>query len=159
MAERASLFPRTHSLPEVAKLQKLFSTFPDGLPGFGLILLRFAIGLRLAIQGAYTIGTHSGAPIGAWAIGLVAILVGAALVIGFLTPLAGVSSAIINSAIGISLIVGSGAVPHDKAWTEIDLVVISIAVVLLGPGAFSLDAHLFGRREIIIPKDPPLSRP
>jgi len=143
----------------VVKLQKLFSTFPDGLPGFGLILLRFVIGLRLAIQGAYTIGTPSGAPIGAWAIGLVAFVVGAALLIGFLTPLAGVSSAIINAANGISLIVGSGAAPHDKAWIEIDLVVMSIALVLLGPGAFSLDAHLFGRREIIIPKDLPLSRP
>jgi hypothetical protein len=29
--------------------------------------------------------------------------------------------------------------------------VMSIAITLLGPGAFSLDAHLFGRREIIIP--------
>jgi hypothetical protein len=29
--------------------------------------------------------------------------------------------------------------------------VISIALVCLGPGAFSLDARLFGRREIIIP--------
>ena len=143
----------------MVKLQKLFSTFPDGLPGFGLILLRVAVGLRLAIQGAYTIGTPNSAPIRAWAIGLVAIFVGAALLIGFLTPLAGVSSAIVNSTIGVSLIVGSGALPHDKAWSEIDLVVMSIAIVVLGPGAFSLDAHLFGRREIIIPKDPPLSRP
>jgi hypothetical protein len=30
-----------------------------------------------------------------------------------------------------------------------------VAVVFLGPGAFSLDARLFGRREIIIP---PVSR-
>jgi hypothetical protein len=28
---------------------------------------------------------------------------------------------------------------------------MSLALVLLGPGAFSLDARLFGRREIIIP--------
>jgi hypothetical protein len=27
------------------------------------------------------------------------------------------------------------------------------ALVLLGPGAFSLDAHLFGRREIMIPHE------
>jgi len=34
------------------------------------------------------------------------------------------------------------------------LAVISAALVLLGPGAFSLDARLFGRREIIIPEGP-----
>jgi hypothetical protein len=27
-----------------------------------------------------------------------------------------------------------------------------VAITLLGPGAFSLDARLFGRREIIIPE-------
>jgi len=29
--------------------------------------------------------------------------------------------------------------------------VIALAVICLGPGAYSLDARLFGRREIIIP--------
>jgi hypothetical protein len=33
---------------------------------------------------------------------------------------------------------------------------MTIAIVFLGPGAFSLDAYLFGRRELIIP---PSSRP
>lgn len=31
-------------------------------------------------------------------------------------------------------------------------VTIPIAVAFLGPGAFSLDARLFGNREIIIPR-------
>ena len=30
-------------------------------------------------------------------------------------------------------------------------IVMATAIVLLGPGAFSLDARLFGRREIVIP--------
>lgn len=29
---------------------------------------------------------------------------------------------------------------------------MSLALLMLGPGAFSLDARLFGRREIIIPE-------
>jgi hypothetical protein len=37
--------------------------------------------------------------------------------------------------------------------------VIAVALVCLGPGAFSLDARLFGRREIIIPKASPSSKP
>lgn len=32
------------------------------------------------------------------------------------------------------------------------LVVLGIAVTLLGPGLFSLDFRLFGRREIVIPR-------
>jgi uncharacterized membrane protein YphA (DoxX/SURF4 family) len=35
--------------------------------------------------------------------------------------------------------------------------VVALAVVLLGPGALSIDARLFGRREIIIPRNPPSS--
>jgi uncharacterized membrane protein YphA (DoxX/SURF4 family) len=35
--------------------------------------------------------------------------------------------------------------------------VIVVALVCLGPGAFSLDARLFGRREIIIPSSSPKS--
>jgi hypothetical protein len=33
--------------------------------------------------------------------------------------------------------------------------VIAVALICLGPGAFSLDARLFGRREIIIPSASP----
>ena len=35
------------------------------------------------------------------------------------------------------------------------LIVDAAALTLLGPGAVSLDARLFGRREIIVPHDPP----
>jgi hypothetical protein len=30
-----------------------------------------------------------------------------------------------------------------------------IVIVILGPGAFSVDSRLFGRREVIIPSPPP----
>jgi hypothetical protein len=33
------------------------------------------------------------------------------------------------------------------------VIVDAIALALLGPGAHSIDAWLFGRREIIIPRD------
>jgi uncharacterized membrane protein YphA (DoxX/SURF4 family) len=40
---------------------------------------------------------------------------------------------------------------HANAFTAFDLAVMSLALVLHGPGAFSVDARLFGRFEIIIP--------
>jgi hypothetical protein len=41
---------------------------------------------------------------------------------------------------------------HISTLGAFNLAAISAALVLLGPGAFSLDARLFGRREIIIPE-------
>jgi uncharacterized membrane protein YphA (DoxX/SURF4 family) len=120
--------------------------------------MRLAVALSVTIQGIATLVAPNSPTLSSWTIGVVAILVGAALLIGFLTPIAGASAAIGNSVMGLSLLGGSGASAYDKAFIAIDLVVLSIALVLLGPGAFSVDARLFGRREIIIPKGrrPPL---
>jgi hypothetical protein len=47
------------------------------------------------------------------------------------------------------------APPGFAAGSSLPLdVVMTAALVLTGPGAFSLDARLFGRREIIIPPPP-----
>src|SRR5260370_28169728 len=91
-----------------------------------------------------------------WAVGSVGARVGAARWIWFLAPIAGASASLGNLAIGISWFLTSGENAHDKTVAALYLVVISIAITLLGPGAFSLDARLFGRREIIIPE---VSRP
>jgi uncharacterized membrane protein YphA (DoxX/SURF4 family) len=40
---------------------------------------------------------------------------------------------------------------HISTLAAFNMAAISAALILLGPGAFSLDARLFGRREIIIP--------
>ena len=53
---------------------------------------------------------------------------------------------------GISPSLMTEANNHISASTAFNLAAISAALVLLGPGAFSLDARLFGRREIIIPE-------
>jgi uncharacterized membrane protein YphA (DoxX/SURF4 family) len=78
--------------------------------------------------------------------------------LAFLTPIAGASASLGNLAVGVSWFLTSGENAHDKTVGALYLVVISIAITLLGPGAFSLDARLFGRREIIIPEAsrPPL---
>jgi uncharacterized membrane protein YphA (DoxX/SURF4 family) len=138
-------------------LQKLFSTFPEGWPGLGLVLMRLAVGLSGIVQG---IGTFIDSPAQmlSCAIGSLEIIAGAALLIGFLTPIAGASALLGNFAIAVSWFRTSGENAHDKTVAALYLVVMSIAITLLGPGAFSLDARLFGRREIIIPEAsrPPL---
>jgi uncharacterized membrane protein YphA (DoxX/SURF4 family) len=91
-------------------------------------------------------------------IGLLEMVVGAALLIGFLTPIAGIVAAIGNGVAGVSLLLAFGTNARGEAFASINLAVISIALVLLGPGAFSVDARLFGRREIIIPEGRRTSR-
>jgi uncharacterized membrane protein YphA (DoxX/SURF4 family) len=130
-------------------LQKLFSTFPEGWPGVGLVLMRLTVALSAFVQGANTL-IKSHAQIFGCLTGSLEILVASAIMIGFLTPIAGACASLGNLTSGVSWILTY----DDKANAVVSLylVVICIAITLLGPGAFSLDARLFGRREIIIPE-------
>ena len=140
------------------RLQKLFSSFPDGWPGVGLILLRLTVAFSAIAQGLAALGASDGAGFTFWMTALAAVIVGLILLIGFLTPLAGVAATIGYFVVGVSMFLANDANKQSQAFTALDLAVMSIALVLLGPGAFSLDARLFGRREIIIPdgRRPPL---
>jgi len=129
------------------RLQRFFSSFPEGWPGIGLIFLRLTVALNVITQGIFAIAAASGPALAPWFIGIVAIVIGVALLAGCLTPIAGVSATIGYLAMGVSDLPANAG----GAFLAFDLTAISIALILLGPGAFSLDAILFGRREIIIP--------
>jgi uncharacterized membrane protein YphA (DoxX/SURF4 family) len=133
-------------------VQRLFSAFPGGWPGVGLLLLRAAVGIAAASQGVHYI--VDGEPAFAtWAAGAAAIACGALLVVGFLTSGAG---AIV--VLGCMLMALASPPPFNTQ-TAPDrlaiafLAVVAAAIVPLGPGAFSFDARLFGRREIVIHQD------
>lgn len=78
-------------------------------------------------------------------------MIAGCLLVGFLTPI-------------ITVIIGVGAIGFalsglplpiqyffDTAHTLVDVIVLAAVILLLGPGAFSFDARMFGRREIRIP--------
>ena len=71
---------------------------------------------------------------------------GISLVLGFLTPLASSLTALTSIA---SMLY---AVPAYEASGVAFIAVIAVALLCLGPGAFSLDARRYGRHEIIIPQ-------
>jgi hypothetical protein len=122
-------------------VQRLFTAFPAGQPGAGLLLLRSAVGLIALVEGAGALPGGDqviGAQLSLAAGGL-AVVGGALLVAGFLTPIAGVLSGL-----GILLLA-------DGPLRAL-VVIVAAAVVLLGPGAFSVDSRLFGRREVVIPR-------
>jgi uncharacterized membrane protein YphA (DoxX/SURF4 family) len=124
--------------------------FPGGLPGIALLLLRAVLAITLSVQGGYYLREPSPSP-AAWFAGLVALASGAMLFAGFLTPLAGAAVGLWAIGIGSSLIPACSPTLFESYVPVILAATILFAVLIMGPGAFSLDARLFGRREIIIP--------
>ena len=72
------------------------------------------------------------------------------MLIGFLTPL-GVLAGLLAVGLALSWPPLGTPVFLNELFAALLAVIAAIAVFLLGPGAFSLDARLFGRREISIP--------
>jgi uncharacterized membrane protein YphA (DoxX/SURF4 family) len=132
-------------------LQRLYSTFPGGRPGIGLLLLRVAVGLAAAAGGVFYFSGASNSFSEKWILGLVLIVNGAALAAGFLTPLVGLLIGICFLGIAFSWFPAPAWVVHDVKLMAFAMIVSTVAIALLGPGAFSLDGRLFGRREIVIP--------
>jgi uncharacterized membrane protein YphA (DoxX/SURF4 family) len=136
------------------RLQRLFSSFPEGWPGTGLVFLRLIVALNTISSGVGALVGSSSHAISVWAVGSLAIAVGAAIFVGFLTPAASAAATAGYLMTGVSSFLKTEANNHFSTLAVFNLAAISAALVLLGPGAFSLDARLFGRREIIIPEGP-----
>ena len=115
------------------------------------LLLRSAVGVTAVVKGGFYLANGGNATLGTWIVGLSAVAIGASLLIGFLTPVAGLL--IVLGSAGLALSSYSASIQNlfDTRLSILFLVIMAVAIVLLGPGAFSLDARLFGRREIIIP--------
>jgi uncharacterized membrane protein YphA (DoxX/SURF4 family) len=119
-------------------VQRLFSTFPNSWPGLGLLIIRFATGLSLAAV------AHASGDLVVTAnlfarcvVGGVAVLI----LIGLWTPVAAVIGAVIQVLImtldqrsDLSFVVSAAA---------------DLSLAFLGPGAWSVDARLFGRKRVI----------
>ena len=119
-------------------MQRLFSTFPGGLPGAGLLVLRGATGIPLVYAGLLTAASPS--PV---IVQLVTAGASILLLIGLWTPLAGGLIAMAELAL---------AVTHPaERWTFVHFAALATALAMLGPGGCSLDARLFGRKQIQIP--------
>lgn len=117
-------------------MQRLYSTFARGWPGTGLLCLR----LMAAITASHYVvtGLATGQPL------FRAVLEGAAgvfLCAGLWTPIAGVILA--------ALKIWSAFSASGDPWSQILLAGIGIALAMLGPGAWSIDARLFGRKRLI----------
>jgi hypothetical protein len=124
-------------------LQRLFTAFPAGAPGAGLLILRIGAALSALADSRSILASDAGEP--AWA---AAILVcGALLLVGLLTPVAG---ALLTIVMVVSVMTGAPAI-DPISYRGAPVAAITLALMLLGPGWISVDAWLFGRRRIVIP--------
>ncbi|HEX8266068.1 MAG TPA: hypothetical protein VF596_11720 [Pyrinomonadaceae bacterium] len=81
------------------------------------------------------------------ALGIMLCVAGFSLFIGFLTPFC---AAVVFLSSALSVL--SSIQRENLEISTFCLAIISAALILLGPGAFSADARIFGKREIIIPE-------
>jgi len=131
----------------------MFSTFPDGWSGAGLLLLRATVGVGLIVQGTAYFRDNRDLGLLILVVAGLMIAVGALLLTGCLTRFAAVAAAAISVVSMFSWLPDPRVGMFETGMTAALAIVIAAAVICLGAGAFSVDARLFGRREVIIPRN------
>jgi hypothetical protein len=133
------------------QLHRLFSAFPAGLPGAGLLLLRVVVGATLVANGILGLLSSERVTLPLSLISALLLLSGGCLLIGFLTPVLSLLAGLEWLGIDLSWFPPQLCSLLDSKLAIAELIAMSAAIALLGPGAFSLDARLFGWKEIVIP--------
>jgi hypothetical protein len=116
--------------------------FPQGGPGIGLFLLRLAAAGMFALNLTHRFNFSSNA-LQWFTVSLIG-LISLGLLLGFLTPILTIIACIAAVA---NLVLADQ--PIDVVYVIRTLT--SAALVLLGPGAYSVDARLFGLRVTVVP--------
>jgi uncharacterized membrane protein YphA (DoxX/SURF4 family) len=127
-------------------VQRLFSSFADGWPGVGLLLLRLLTAAALIHFGIASV--LASPPLTTVVLQIIGVGAGILLLIGLWTPAAGALAASVKVWIAMSRYFSHSSDP----WIAITQAILSAVLAMVGPGAWSIDAKVFGRRRIDMPE-------
>jgi uncharacterized membrane protein YphA (DoxX/SURF4 family) len=121
-------------------------------------LLRVTVAITAIAQGAIYLANSGLANSGYrlnldWIVGSLAVASGALVLVGFLTPFTSALAGICFLAAPLSSLASITPSFLDANPAELFAITMAVALVCLGPGAYSLDSRRFGRREIVIPRN------
>lgn len=113
--------------------------FPTGSAGVALIVLRSVVAITVFVDASARWSLGSGPIINGFVVA-----VGLCLFIGFLTPFCAVIACLVELAL---LVITGGPNGVQLGMSALT----AGAAAMLGPGAYSVDARIFGRKLITIP--------
>lgn len=122
-------------------MQRLSAMFPAGRAGAGLLVLRVVVALQLLALGGSCVRPVMGTLL-VWLGQVMAVL----LCIGIATPVL----ALLYAGMALYCLLQHWSAASMLLAMYGLIIANSIALALLGPGAYSLDAQLFGRRLIVL---------
>ena len=117
-------------------MQRLFSAFPNSWPGGGLLILRIAAATAALVSGFTVPAPGLPQPVFEG----IASATAALLLLGLWTPVAGLLQ------VCVELTSGLGRSSLDI--NQLLLSSLGVGLAMIGPGSWSLDARLFGRKRI-----------
>jgi putative oxidoreductase len=125
-------------------MQRLYSTFPNSWPAVALLIMRLGQGVQV-LSGNHLDAVEGLALTDTLLYGL-ELLTAGSLAIGLWSPVAG----LLQSLLECRRIYAGGR--FNPA--HFDCALLAFCLSLLGPGAWSIDARLFGRRRVRIDRHP-----
>ena len=113
--------------------------------------MRLLVGITLIAETLTYVGSEKLSLL-SWLVAAAVFVIASCLLVGFMTPVAAIVIGLAAVALVLSSIFATGQ-------TAFNVIVLTTAIALLGPGAFSIDARMFGRREIVIRNTPRYPKP